>query len=206
MLGHLKTLDVGLHGSLIGLWGPLLGLPSSGKRQSQFSCTQCHQDHLSCTCFEGEASSPRPGVAGPSSPMWGRTSSPATVASTSEGQGQISQGQWRVGPAEHGFQTSTGMACMACMAPDGNTDINTEPSSSRTTDPDMALGSSLGPDVTIVLGGRGTLTLEPGALCILCKQKVKPYLFWSGSWQWLDFFLISYFNIKIYLLFIFLCV
>lgn len=65
------------------------------------------------------------------------------------------------------------MVCMVCMAPDGNTDINTEPTSSRTMDPDMALGSNLGPDVTIVLGGRGTLTLEPGALCILYKCKVK---------------------------------
>lgn len=33
-------------------------------------------------------------------------------------------------------------------------DVNKDPSSSRTKDPDMAISSSLGPDVTMALGGR----------------------------------------------------
>lgn len=137
-MGQPKTQDVGLGSSCTGQ-SKLLGLPTSIKGWSQFSYTYAIGASSLTPKVRGGAISSEWGVGGGSSPMKGRTSSPAAMSS--EKQGQLSQGQWRVGPAQHSPQSSTRMVPMApCV--NRAMDINTDPSCRGTMDPNMALSSS----------------------------------------------------------------
>lgn len=85
---------------------------------------------------------------GRSTPVRIRTSS----LPSSKGQGQLSQGQRRVELAQHGPLISLSVVP---MAPTGNTGHGHQHRSQlqQARDPDMVLGSSLGPEDTLALGG-----------------------------------------------------
>lgn len=89
------------------------------------------------TCGEGWGLLSQVWRGGHSSPLRNRTRSPA--AEFSKEQGQLSQGQGRAGSAW--FQ---GLSALTQV-----TDIITDPSCSRTADPDMNFSSNLGPDITM---------------------------------------------------------